>query len=241
MIGSAGILGGGVYGALRRGLVAEYLFASDARDTSGEGNNGTLTNGATVSSGILVLDGANDYVSVPDAPELRVDQFSIVAWVRPSTPGTADRTVAAKFGGGTINKRGFLLYALYSASPQAWAIQVATDGAGTNSSQYRFGVPPGSGWAHVVATWDRTQSAGQRGKLYVNGASQATTSIPFDAGVGAAPFGSDVAFTIGAILTNPSPTAALPWKGDLDDVDLYNRVLTAAEALTLYNLRPDLH
>lgn len=212
------------------GEQAAWDFEGHAFDLTRNGNNGTLTNGAAISAGSLVLDGTNDYLSVPDSAGLRVDQFTIVAWVKPSTPGSADRTVVAKFGGGTINKRSYLLYALYSASPKAWALQVATDGAGTNSSQYRFGVPPDSGWTHLVATWDRTLSAGQHGKLFVNGATQAVTSIPLSGGAGAAPFASDVAFTVGAILTNPSPTAALPWKGDIGEVRVFNRVWGAAEA-----------
>jgi hypothetical protein len=120
-------------------------------------------------------------------------------------------------------------------------VLVTSDGVGSAGGtlcQYQFGVPPTSGWLHIAATYDRTASAGQRVKLYINGSAQATTAIPFDNAV--LPFASDIPFTIGSQLTT-GLAALAPWAGDIDDVRLHNRALSAAEISNLYNLRPDFH
>lgn len=48
-------------------------------DLSGAGNNGTLLNGASYSNGGIVLDGVNDYVSVPNVTKTANCTFSIWA------------------------------------------------------------------------------------------------------------------------------------------------------------------
>ncbi len=57
-------------------------------DSSGNGNNGTLPNGGSWSSGVasnaLVLDGADDYVSIGDSATLENNAtFTFTAWINP--------------------------------------------------------------------------------------------------------------------------------------------------------------
>ena len=64
------------------------------RDLSGNGNNGTLTNGSTFNSdnnGSIVFDGTNDYVSVSNSTTINPNtgSFTIICWVNsdPSVSG----------------------------------------------------------------------------------------------------------------------------------------------------------
>lgn len=76
-------------------------------DISGNGNNGTLTNGPTFSSGnggVIVFDGVNDYVAITNSSTINPNNgsFSIVCWVNsdPSSGGDGwDLWVAKRQGG----------------------------------------------------------------------------------------------------------------------------------------------
>ncbi len=67
------------------GLVSWWPGDGNAQDIQG-GNNGTLQNGVTFGTGevgqAFSLDGLDDFVSVPDAPNLDIPQdITIEAWV----------------------------------------------------------------------------------------------------------------------------------------------------------------
>lgn len=71
---------------LRSGLVLEYLFDGDVRDTSGEGRHGRLEGGEYATDrfgrkgGALTLNGRSDYVQMDKSPMLSKDAFSISVW-----------------------------------------------------------------------------------------------------------------------------------------------------------------
>ena len=75
----------------RDGLVAEWHFDGDAKDSSGNGNDGVIY-GATFVDGIggkaLSFDGVDDYVQLPfDSGPLK-EKFTIAAFVYPSKSNT---------------------------------------------------------------------------------------------------------------------------------------------------------
>lgn len=87
-------------GTIRSGSIL-YLDAAQLRsysgsgatwfDLSGNGNNGTLTNGPTFNSGnggSLVFNGTNQYATVADNTSLRPTSFSIDVWFRPTSFNT---------------------------------------------------------------------------------------------------------------------------------------------------------
>lgn len=133
-------------------------------DSSGNGNNGTLTASATWVGGLfgraLSFNGTPGYVTVPGARSLQTPQVSVSAWVNHSgTPG-AYRYIVAK--GATDVAAS---YALYTGSDGGLAFYVSKDAGKTFQLSPREG--PGiwdGNWHLVVGTFD-----GSTVRLYVDG------------------------------------------------------------------------
>ena len=98
------------------GLVAAYGFnetsGTTSVDASGNGNNGTLTNGAVFASGKngngLSLDGVNDYFEAPETSSIDIrGTITISAWINRRTQLTngEEQTIVFKEEGG-----GYLYY-----------------------------------------------------------------------------------------------------------------------------------
>jgi len=155
----------------------------------------------------LSFDGNNDWVTVPDANSLDLTTgMTLEAWVRP-TAGSLWRTAIIK------ETTGNLAYALYSASqvgsalrPASW---IASQGVnGTTAIALNT-------WTHLATTFD-----GATWRLYVNGAQVAsrTLATPIPVSSGALRFGGNSIWG--------------EWfQGQLDEIRVYNRGLSAAEVL----------
>jgi hypothetical protein len=87
MVAALVLMGTAMGEVSRDGLVAEYHFDGDAKDSSGNGNDGTIY-GATFVEGIsgraLNFDGVNNYVSLGNANDFKIQQFTISIWINPS-------------------------------------------------------------------------------------------------------------------------------------------------------------
>lgn len=71
---------------VRSGLIAEYLFHGNARDSSGNGHHGTVV-GAVLcedrfgrSERAFYFDGKDDYIVVERSPKLNSDAFTLSVW-----------------------------------------------------------------------------------------------------------------------------------------------------------------
>ncbi|MEK7201753.1 MAG: Ig-like domain-containing protein, partial [Patescibacteria group bacterium] len=85
-------------------------------------------------------------------------------------------------------------------------------------------------WQHVTVTWDGSSNA-QNVHIYHNG--QETLYQVQQNGVTNPDSDSPVAFILGSAIT---PTQQGQFNGSIDDVRIYNRVLTVFDVQTLYNL-----
>jgi hypothetical protein len=236
-IGSAGILGGGVYGALRAGLLAEYLFATDGSDSSGNSRNLTLFGNATATGRELTCDGTGDYATGTSLPALTA--LTVAAWVRVANL-TAYHTIAHEWSE-SDNQRSWVFNVRGDVANDP--IQVATQSTGGTGSVGAISILVNTSgqswwgganvWHYLVAVVEPSAAAQERIRLFVNGARIAAT-----VSTSATPsiFNSSAPLSVGG---NGAVGTSL--NGSLSDVLAYNRALSETEIGTLYNLRPDLH
>ena len=200
------------------GLVGLWHMENNWLDSSVVGNNGTSYNGSTFSSDAKVgsyagsFDGVNGYVAIGNLyGEFTTNAFSIEAWVKVnSTANGARRVIAggigqyADYGIGLINNQ-FMVY----TGNKAGTLYYNQSGVTPNLGQ----------WYHVAGTFDGTTL-----KIYVNGQLQNTLAATWVQANG----GAD--FWIGGEYCCSSSR----YSGLLDEVSLYNRVLSDAEILANY-------
>lgn len=220
---------------LNGNLVAHWRFdevpASFALDSSGNGNSGTY---ASVTSGFYPL-------SIPSAPGIKFGEFKR-ALVFPSSPINGLRLSAAAAASiDTLNDMTatfwvnrssaqsgtvYLLNKATGSGLTGWRIVLSNGGLqgrrGTTGSSANTATnysPPVDTWAHITATYS---SSTKKLSFFVNGvetsyASQSTaTGDPLD----------DSAARLAAATYSG---ATNPFWGLMDDIRVYNRVLSSAE------------
>ena len=195
-------------------MVAAYSFnetsGSTAFDTSGNGNNGTITNVSHTTlgyfGGSLIFNGSNAWVTVNDSPSLHLTKaVTIEAWVCPSEPMTGWRTIVNKE---SSTNGSYYLYANTTNNRPAAEVSV-------NGEQILYGPSkvPDNAWTYVAMTYD-----GSTQRIFIAGKQVASRSLS------------------GAIANSTSPLRiggnsiwGEYFKGRIDEVRIYNRALTATE------------
>jgi uncharacterized repeat protein (TIGR03806 family) len=200
-------------------LVARYAFEGDATDSSGNGNNGTLTANPPfvtghIGSQAIIFNGVNQYATVPISVRTN---FTIAFWVNTtaSTTGTVWTTGLGMFSAdvaGVANDFGISLiingevgFGLGNPNTSLASTASISDGQ----------------WHHVAVT--RTSSTGLM-SVYIDGVQSGTTNGP------TAGRTAPTAIRIGGILSGGGF-----FPGTIDDVRIYNTVLSAAEINALAN------
>jgi hypothetical protein len=182
-------------------------------DISGNGYNGTLTNGPTFNSadgGSIVFDGVNDRVNLTSSPNL-TNNFSISIWTRitTSTPG---------------HMFGFYV----SSSPfNGWALACSFNPV--NSGTLNFW--DGTAWRnsginisdsllrYITVTINNTNLI----SFYINGVFNISVQ------------GSNIPLYVGNKTIGSRSDGLTPLKGNIYNTQLYNRVLSATEILQNFN------
>ncbi len=197
--------------------------AGSLYDRSGRGNDGTLTNmtqataptTGKISQG-LKFDGVDDYITVPSNSSLEtLTDFTFSVWFKLSRVGDPYINIINK----GPNKAEYGLYIYnpgYSESITLWL-----NGAGASAFSFPGGIALNT-WYHVLYT--RTGSAI---KGYLNGAEIQTDT--YGTQVVSGTDNLDIGYQEGLVGTYMFP-------GVMDDLRIYNRGVTAAEAKQLYNL-----
>ena len=205
-----------------QGLVAEYKFEGSAQDSSGNGYNGTM-NGVTsfvagkVDASALNFSGGDDsYVEIPNSLG---NDFSIAFWVNTTaTAGTgqwwAGEGLVDGDAPGAANDFGVSLLGSYAGFGIGNPDITITSTSVINDGN----------WHQVVATRNGTTGAMQ---LYVDGTLQATGTGP--TATRTAPAVLDIGKIQSSLDLNELP-------GSIDEVRLYNCVISAAAVSQLYSL-----
>ncbi|MBI5757713.1 MAG: tandem-95 repeat protein, partial [Planctomycetales bacterium] len=196
------------------GLVAWWTGENTANDSVG-GHSGTLKNGATFATGkvgsAFRLDGQNDYVEIPTSSDLDpITAATLDAWVYfdqlPSVAGHT-MTIVGKSPNLDLQADQDNRFHFLLANSGFRVASIATIQVGQ--------------WYHVAGVF-----AANRLEIYVNGTLENTTSLP-----GVSRLTNANALTIGASAVSPGRY----FNGLIDEVDLFNRALSASEIQSIYN------
>lgn len=186
-------------------------------DISRGGNNGTLINGPTFSSGdggSIVFDGVDDYVIVSDFSTYSGTQGTLCAWVYPNI-GNNNKYVIAAGELGQIGKS----RAIGTYQGKWWLVGY---GGGNEDWLTNFTTAPNQ-WSYVTYTWYDTTNIG----ISVNGV--------FDYVIrsGLNPL-SGTQLRVGAPAWTNLGTYGF-WNGKIPISQVYNRALSAEEIQQNYN------
>jgi hypothetical protein len=201
------------------GLVAYYPFDGNAKDASGNQNDGTVT-GATLTrnrfgkaNSAYYFPGKGSHIAVAHSPTLAgTNAVSVAAWIKVEPGGTEQPRIA--------HKHVFdLALSDVSGTPNVF-FRVSRLEEGSESVT----TPPLSSnqWVFVAGTYDRLSLC-----LYTNGVlvAQTNASIPIET--------NNLPIGIGRNLESWGDS----FKGCIDDVRIYNRALSEAEVQQLYQWR----
>ena len=214
------------------GLVGWWPFNGNANDESGSGNNGTV-NGATLTQDrfgntnkAYRFDGINDYVEIANNTSLEPNSsISISAWVfiDPSTTTNFAAIISKEAG----IPSGYVSYALITGNAGLGQLGDIGLQVTTNNGGYAWTGVTGTSflnqWVFVTGVYD-----GSNMKIYHNGS---LTSI--SPKIGNLQY-QNYLLTIGRCMANSTSVYGF-FKGNIDDIGIWNRALTACEIKKLYN------
>jgi len=200
------------------GLVSWWRGEDNALDSEGA-NNGTLVNGAGFAPGkvglAFALNGVNQFVQMADSASLEPTNFTLACWF--STSGSVGSLVCKPVGGGSADSYAFWF--------QGGSLNGKICNNSTEGSKLSFGFTPVAGvWYHAAFTFNNASGAQT---LYINGVPVASGNAGIQIGYDASPA------LIGA--DNDGGGPVLLFGGEIDEVALYNRVLTTNEIASIYN------
>ncbi len=195
------------------GPVAAWAFdegaGTSAGDATGNGHTGAVTGAAwTVSGrhgGALSFDGLDDAVVVPEDGTFQLGStLTVSAWVY---------RLASAAGWWPVVQKEPDVFLLHAGSPSGGAVAAVTANGGCCASAFAPSVAPADTWTHLAMTYDGAQVT-----LYLNGVSAAS-----------APASGPVAATASPLWIGNNAYAGEAFRGSIDDVRIYDRVLSPAE------------
>ncbi len=213
------------------GLVGDWPFDGNANDYSGNLNNGTVYGASPTSDRFgnpnraYSFDGVSSKIIVNNSATIDMTNsghFTIAFWIKTASGNSSGiplgKSNYGSFSGyqfftnntnsGYCNSSGALSFYTASGAHQDACANTAICNDNTN-------------WYFITGVYNGSLN---QSKLYVNAVVQTSTGQTS----GAISNSSNLAF-------GAHPTSVNFFKGDLDGVRIYNRVLTDNEILTLYN------
>jgi hypothetical protein len=187
-------------------------------DLSGNGNNGTLTNGVGYDSsnlGSLVFDGVDDVIPVSKTSNLAtVQDYTIFCFIYPQSLPSINADAIVDTGSGTSFPVRFVL------KPNS-TIKIQHIAAFLDPGLETTQTIPLNSWSCVAAT-----NSSNFGSVYINGSISTSGSLnqnwdAFDPTIGWKPIGN--------------ASNVNPFNGYFGVVQIYNRALTASEIQQNFN------
>ncbi|MGB4833411.1 MAG: LamG domain-containing protein, partial [Candidatus Moraniibacteriota bacterium] len=213
-----------------------------AYDRSGAGNNGTLTNGPTITEGklgqALSLDGSNDYVSVTDPGTSSALDFAngnsitLSTWVKPDAfDGTWGSIVGKETSNSIYSPNYAILHSNSCSGSSPCPLMFYYDSGSCNETAQQMFVTSGNVltpgvWQFITVIY--TFGTGSTVKVYVDGNEKSGSWTSGNGNV--APCQGNEPFRIGIDYDGDM------FDGQIDETRIYNRALSANEVKSLYDL-----
>ena len=165
----------------------------------------------------ITMDGFDDFVRIGDANEL-TPNFTVMTWIRPNGANTLanERVIVSKKGNATSGYR--LVLQNDNKIRMEWTVSGITYSAITNTAF------PDQKWHNIAVTY----TSGGIINMYIDGVLDKTASISVP------PASSTSIFSIGSNYVNKTTINNL-FKGDVDELRMWSRVLTSTEIRFLMN------
>lgn len=203
----------------------------DANDIVGA-KHGTLQNGATFAAGKLgqafSLDGVNDYIDLPDTRRVTGQSaVSIHAWINRDSD-TDGHIYFEGLSGNTTFSIVVDAGNQFGVSLRSNVTETSTTGAGTGVNS----LPPPGDWVHVAATVDLIAN---EFKVYINGVDATANSRNNTTETSFGDFPNNVHIGIASFF--PAGGFDRPFKGRIDELEIYHRVLSDVEIQAIYKCK----
>jgi hypothetical protein len=230
-------------------LVASWTFNGNANDVSGNGNNGTLKTGWVGPYGAPAVDGgtlpvlvadrygvANSaydfnngaYIEVPYQATLRPSNFTICAWIKPAMASNGNYIFS-------LDRWNGYKFQLQGGNLPFLTVMTTTGDHDQDDGgpSVQLGV-----WTQVIASYTNGTE-----KFYINGVLVKTANVTGDPTTLVSPppvaIGNELPKTAYNFTDPNSPNAYYGGNyfiGSIDDVHLYNKVLSDTEVKSLYTM-----
>jgi len=207
-------------------LYAVYKGESNANDSLGV-YNGTAQGGLTYTAGksgnAFTFNGTNAYVKLPNSAfNSLIGDFSASFWFYGNGSGT-NQAILSNVGYNGVMAKGFLIL-----QQSTYEIALSINNSGVNSSLQTTAIT-NSAWHHIVVT----RLGSTRSRIYIDNvlvASNTDTRNP--------DYFTNNTPCIGALDYNPNYALTTYYCANgtkIDELNVWNKELTATEITTLYN------
>lgn len=221
---------------IRSDLALNVSFnRGDASDRSINSKNGTLTSGAVVTAGnrYLTLDGTDDFVNHGDADAFSFtsggqDQpFSVSAWVYLTASSATPKSIVSKIESVSPARVEWAFYTSSNSVPYNGPslTMFHSDASKSIVGAVVSNIIPATTWTHVVCTYSGSESANGI-KIYMGGVDVTNYRVT-DAGY------TGMSNTSASVNVGRRELSGLHLGGNMDDVRIYNRELSAAEVAAI--------
>lgn len=200
------------------GPLVYLTFAGNANDQSGNGNHGTVVGGSMATGALVLGNNATDRLSLPSTVMDGLGDFTFSAWLRMDTFRNENHEVIS--GANAAQDNALIFW--YREQTDEWLVGINN---GSSAFATNASIEDGE-WHQVVLT-----RSGTTAHLYLDGTALgggvSVAAGALDIDPTGLIFGQDQDVVNGDFAANES------WAGAMDNLRIYDRVVSAAEIQTL--------